>query len=54
MRVLWNAAKLREHCNQSGEILYVVDAEDAAGKERRPLTSKERLTVAQMDVADTA
>jgi hypothetical protein len=54
MRAVWNAAKLREHCKRSGEILYVVDAEDAAGKERRPLTSKERLTVAQMDVGNTA
>ena len=45
---------MREHCKRSGEILYVVDAEDAVGKERRALTPKERLTVAQMDVANTA
>lgn len=42
------------NCRRSGEVLYVVDAEDAAGKERRSLTSKEQLIVAQMDVADTA
>ena len=33
--------------------MYVVNAEDCAGRDRRPLTLKERLTVAQMDVADT-
>jgi PIF1-like helicase len=33
MRTQWNTAKLREHCRRSGEVLYVVDAEDAAGKE---------------------
>jgi PIF1-like helicase len=54
MRKVWNAAKLREHCKRSGEILYVVDAEDTVGKERRALTAEERLTVAQMNVADTA
>ena len=54
MRAQWNTVKLREHCRRTGEILYMVDAEDAAEKERRPLTSKEQLIVAQMDVADTA
>ena len=34
MRITWNALKLREHCKQTGEILYVVDAEDLA--ERTP------------------
>ena len=53
MRATWNARKLREHCKRTGEVLYVVDAEDCAGRERRPLTPKERLTVAQMDMADT-
>ena len=53
MRAAWNASKLREHCKQTGNILYIVDAEDSAGRERRSLSPKERLTVAQMDVADT-
>ena len=53
MRVTWNALKLRDHCRRMGEILYVVDAEDLAGRERRILSQKERLTVAQMNVADT-
>jgi len=53
MRATWNAAKLKEHCKQTGEILYIVDAEDSAGRERRRLTMKERMTVAQMGLADT-
>jgi hypothetical protein len=53
MRATWNAAKLKEHCEQTGEILYIVDAEDLAGRERRRLTMKERMTVAQMGLADT-
>jgi hypothetical protein len=33
MCATWNAAKLREHCKQTGEILYIVDVEDLAGRE---------------------
>ena len=35
-----------------GEILYVVDAEDLAGRECCILSQKEWLMVAQMNVAD--
>ena len=53
MRATWNVKKLREHCKRTGEILYVVDVEDCAGREQHLLSPKEQLTVAQMDVANT-
>ena len=53
VRSMWNSAKLRQHCRQSGQVLYVVDAEDTAGREHRSLTNIEKLTVAQMDVNET-
>jgi hypothetical protein len=53
VRMMWNYAKLREHCVRSGHLLYVVDAEDTVGQDRRTLSAKERLTIAQMDVDKT-
>jgi len=53
MRTFWNTFKLREHCKWAGEVLYVVNAEDTTGRDRRPLTSKERLMVAQMEISNT-
>jgi GTPase SAR1 family protein len=50
VRTIWNEAKLKEHCARTGNVLYIVDAEDTAGKNRRPLSAKERLTVAKMDI----
>jgi hypothetical protein len=41
------------HCKRAGEVLYVMNAEDTTGRDRRPLTSKERLTVAQMEISNT-
>jgi len=54
VRTVWNKAKLREHCRQTGNLLYVVDAEDSGGKERRTLTNTERLTIAKMPSKETA
>ena len=53
VRTMWNYAKLQEHCIRSSHLLYVVDAEDTIGRERRTLTPKERLTVAGMDIEAT-
>jgi hypothetical protein len=54
VRDAWNKAKVREHCNRTGNALYVVGAEDSGGKERRALTNTERLTIARMSSKQTA
>ena len=53
VRVMWNEAKLKEHCARTGQVRYVIDAEDTAGRDRRPLSAKERLHVAKLDIGAT-
>jgi hypothetical protein len=52
VRAAWNHARLREHCKRTKNILYIVDAEDTAGRDRRPLSSTERLTMARGQYTD--
>jgi GTPase SAR1 family protein len=34
VRTLWNNTKLRQHCAQTGNLLYVVNSEDTGGRHR--------------------
>ena len=36
VRSAWNRASLRKHCANSGQVLYICDAEDTVGSERSP------------------
>jgi PIF1-like helicase len=51
VRTFWNAAMLNCHCQRSGQVRYVVYADDNI--EKRPLTLKERLAVANLSLEDT-
>jgi len=35
VRAAWNRAALRKHCAKTGNILYIVDAEDTVGDNRQ-------------------
>lgn len=52
MRERWNGAALRRHCVKSGELLYVCQAEDAIGKDRREPTMEEMTIIAGLDPDD--
>lgn len=48
VRDAWNTAALRRHSFAKGHLTYVCPAEDTIGKDRRPLSRTETLTVAGM------
>jgi len=43
---------LQKHCNQTGNLLYIVEAEDAVGDTRQPLNKEQKLIVAGMPSED--
>jgi hypothetical protein len=52
-RVRWNDAAVHKHCQDSGNILYVCNAEDTVGSSNREPTMKERFQVAGMTETHT-
>ena len=44
----WNEAAIEKHCTNTGNTLYIFDAEDTVGKDHAPLTMKEKIIVAGM------
>jgi hypothetical protein len=53
VRSAWNRAMLRKHCNRSGNLLYIVEAEDSVGDSRVLLNMEQRLLVASMSPEDS-
>ena len=49
MREKWNAAALRKHCQKNHEVLFVCQAEDKVGKNRREPTLEEMTIIAGVD-----
>ena len=49
MRKKWNAAALRKHCQKNHEVLFVCQAEDKVGKNRREPTLEEMTIIAGVD-----
>ena len=54
VRLLWNVAAVEKHSQRSGNMIYVSNAEDGRGRERQPLTLKERIMAAKMSEKRTA
>lgn len=52
MRALWNSAALKKHCQKTGEILYVCDAENTVGKDHLKPDMEQKATIAQIAVDD--
>ena len=52
MRRKWNAAALQQYCRKSQNVLYICQAEDVVGKERRQPTLEEMTIVASLDPED--
>jgi hypothetical protein len=52
VRAGWNRAMLRKHCSQTGNLLYIVEAEDVVGDSRQPLNMEQKLIVAGMPSED--
>jgi len=48
VRAAWNRAALRKHCAKTGNILYIVDAEDTVGDNRLLLNMEQKVIVAGM------
>ena len=52
VRAAWNRATIRKHSAQTGNIIYVSEAEDSVGNSRLPLTMEQKVIVARMKTAD--
>jgi hypothetical protein len=52
VRTAWNRAMLRKHCGNTGNILYVVDAEDTVGEGRCLLNMEQKMIVAGLPLED--
>jgi hypothetical protein len=52
MKALWNSAALTKHCQETGQILYICDAEDTVGEEHRRPNMEERTTIAKIPLED--
>ena len=48
MRSMWNSAALTKHCQKTGQILYVCDAEDTVGKSHLEPDMEQKTTIAKM------
>ena len=48
VRANWNKLALRKHCQESKNVLYVCDAEDTVGNERKPTTVDQKVIIAGM------
>ena len=48
MRSMWNSAALTKHCQKTGEILYVCDAEDMVGKDHLRPDMEQRTTITKI------
>ena len=44
----WNRAALQKHCTETGNPLYVFDAEDSVGNAHNPLNMEQKYIVASM------
>ena len=50
MRAMWNSASLTKHCQKTGQILYICNAEDTVGKDHLPPDMEQRTTIAKMSL----
>ena len=50
MRAMWNSASLTKHCQKTGQILYICNAEDTVGRDQLALDMEQRTTVAKMSL----
>jgi ATP-dependent exoDNAse (exonuclease V) alpha subunit len=48
MRTMWNSAALTKHCQKTGQILYVCDAEDTVGKDHLQPDMEQKTTIAKI------
>ena len=53
VRAAWNRAAIRKHCQNTGNLLYICDAEDTAGDGRTTLTNEQKVIVASMKLTET-
>ena len=53
VRATWNRAAVRKHCAQTGNLLYICDADDTVGDSRVPLNMEQKVIVASMKPGDT-
>jgi hypothetical protein len=53
VRAAWNRAALRKHCAQTGNLLYICDAEDTLGDSHAPLNMEQKVIVASMKLGDS-
>ena len=53
VRAAWNRAALRKHCGQTGNLLYICDAEDTVGDGHAPLNMEQKVIVASMKLGDS-
>ena len=52
MQQKWNTVALHQHCKETGELLYICQAEDSVGKNCREPTIEEMIVVASLDLED--
>jgi hypothetical protein len=53
VRAAWNRQSLRKHCAKTGNILYICDAEDTIGNDRRPTNFEQKVIIAGMSLDQT-
>ena len=52
MRASWNSAALTKHCQETGQILYICDAEDTVGEDHHRPDMEQRMTLAKIPLED--
>ena len=53
VRTAWNRASLRHHCRNTGELLYIFDAEDTVGKDHIPTNMEQKAIIAALPINKT-
>jgi hypothetical protein len=49
VRNAWNRLALRRHCKETGNVLYICDAEDTIGHNRQPANMEQKFIIAGMN-----
>jgi hypothetical protein len=53
VKATWNRVSVCRHCNETGKLLYIFDAEDTVGNERVPTHMEQKAILATLKLDDT-